>query len=57
MDIFETISYWLSQAYIYIPSILAAISAIGFPAIVQIAKIFCKCETLPKPSECLIKET
>lgn len=63
MDIFETISYWLSQAYIYIPSILAAISAIGFPAIVQIAKIFASAKLylqqvsvlLKKLNECVVQ--
>lgn len=38
-DFFDNLGYWLRQAYIYIPAILAFISSIGFPSLVQIAKI------------------
>ena len=31
---------WLKQAWVYLPAILSFISAIGFPSMVQIAKIF-----------------
>lgn len=40
MDNFlDNLHHWLSQAYVYIPAILAFISSIGFPSLVQIAKI------------------
>lgn len=40
MDQFlDTLGEWLRQAYVYIPAILAFISSIGFPSLVQIAKI------------------
>lgn len=64
MDEFlNQLSYWLSQAYIYIPAILTAISSIGFPAIVQIAKIFASAKLylqqvsvlLKKLNECVVQ--
>ena len=64
MDEFlNQLSYWLSQAYVYIPAILTAISSIGFPAIVQIAKIFASAKLylqqvsvlLKKLNECVVQ--
>lgn len=40
MEFLDKLSEILSQAYVYIPAILSFISAIGFPSMVQIAKIF-----------------
>ena len=65
MDFFDSVAYWLSQAYVYIPSILAMISAIGFPSIVQIAKIFSSAKLyltqvkilLQKVNECVTQIT
>lgn len=57
MDEFlNQLSYWLSQAYIYIPAILTAISSIGFPAIVQIAKIFASAKLYLQQVSVLLKK-
>lgn len=39
-EFLDKLSYWLQQAYVYLPIILSFISAIGLPSLVQIAKIF-----------------
>ena len=38
-EFLDNLNHWISQAYVYIPAILAFISSIGFPSLVQIAKI------------------
>lgn len=38
-EFLEKLGYWLQQAWVYIPAVLAFISAVGIPALVQIAKI------------------
>ena len=38
-EFLDNLGNWLKQAYVYIPAILAFISSIGFPSLVQIAKI------------------
>lgn len=38
-NFFESLNHFLQQAYVYIPAVLAFISAFGIPSLVQIAKI------------------
>ena len=56
-EFFENLGYWLEQAYVYIPAILAFISSIGFPSLVQIAKIFASAKIYLSKISVILKKT
>ena len=56
-DFLNKLGEWLKQAWVYIPAILAFISAIGLPSLVQIAKIFASAKLYLTKVSVLLKKT
>lgn len=55
-EFLNNLGEWMKQAYVYIPAILSFISAIGFPSLVQISRIFASAKLYVTQAQVIMKK-